>query len=223
MLVVCVLCHNLQDQLVLCIAENCKGEEVVSATSLANSVCSSAGVPSPYWRIPSSVSDSLDYAATAIPTSDASSEAIATSSAVAEESSAVEESSTVAEASSEQPQETGSSIVPESSVTDAPETSTTNGDLGFTQYPSVAKTASYNGFADPIYDSVPDCAKDCLKQSTSNTHVLTGTPVVCVLCHNLVVQLVNVLLNNVKVKKLFLPPAWLVPCVLLLVFGNHTG
>ena len=153
----------------LCIAENCKGEEVVSATSLANSVCSSAGVPSPYWRIPSSVSDSLDYAATAIPTSDASSEAIATSSAVAEESSAVEESSTVAEASSEQPQETGSSIVPESSVTDAPETSTTNGDLGFTQYPSVAKTASYNGFADPIYDSVPDCAKDCLKQSTSNT------------------------------------------------------
>ena len=33
----------------------------------------------------------------------------------------------------------------------------------------VPKTASINGFADPIYDLLPDCAKECVKFSTSNT------------------------------------------------------
>ena len=39
----------------------------------------------------------------------------------------------------------------------------------YTQYPSVPHTASINGFADRIYDQVPSCAQECLKQSTSNT------------------------------------------------------
>ncbi|CAH6722413.1 GPI-anchored hemophore Pga7p [[Candida] jaroonii] len=36
-------------------------------------------------------------------------------------------------------------------------------------YPQVPKTASINGFADPIYDDLPECAKDCVKVSTGNT------------------------------------------------------
>ena len=37
-------------------------------------------------------------------------------------------------------------------------------------YPSVAKTASINGFADRIVDTVPECAKSCLEsQGTGNT------------------------------------------------------
>ncbi|KAI5959403.1 uncharacterized protein KGF55_005380 [Candida pseudojiufengensis] len=36
-------------------------------------------------------------------------------------------------------------------------------------YPQIPKTASINGFADPIIDVLPDCAKDCVKFSTSNT------------------------------------------------------
>lgn len=36
-------------------------------------------------------------------------------------------------------------------------------------YPSVKKTASINGFADPLYDKLPKCAEECVKQSTGNT------------------------------------------------------
>ncbi|RCK59168.1 putative GPI-anchored protein 7 [Candida viswanathii] len=36
-------------------------------------------------------------------------------------------------------------------------------------YPKIPKTASINGFADPIYDLMPTCAQSCLKFSTSNT------------------------------------------------------
>ncbi|CAX41906.1 cell surface antigen, putative [Candida dubliniensis CD36] len=43
------------------------------------------------------------------------------------------------------------------------------GDNPYTVFPSVAKTASINGFADRIYDQLPECAKECVKQSTSNT------------------------------------------------------
>ncbi|CCG23881.1 Frp1 ferric reductase [Candida orthopsilosis Co 90-125] len=39
----------------------------------------------------------------------------------------------------------------------------------YATYPQVPKTASYNGFADPIIDVLPDCAKDCVKYSTKNT------------------------------------------------------
>lgn len=36
-------------------------------------------------------------------------------------------------------------------------------------YPSVPKTASVNGFADPILPNLPACALDCVKLSTKNT------------------------------------------------------
>ncbi|CAN6626614.1 hypothetical protein TRVA0_011S00210 [Trichomonascus vanleenenianus] len=36
-------------------------------------------------------------------------------------------------------------------------------------YPSVKQTASINGFADPIYNKLPDCAQDCVKFNTNNT------------------------------------------------------
>ncbi|EDK46425.1 GPI-anchored hemophore rbt5 [Lodderomyces elongisporus] len=46
-----------------CIANNCKGTPVQTATSLASSICSSAGVWSPYWMIPPTVKTKLDSAA----------------------------------------------------------------------------------------------------------------------------------------------------------------
>lgn len=46
-----------------CIAELCRGFDVVSATSLAISLCSSAGVWEPYWIIDESISTSLSIAA----------------------------------------------------------------------------------------------------------------------------------------------------------------
>ncbi|ODV80424.1 CFEM-domain-containing protein, partial [Suhomyces tanzawaensis NRRL Y-17324] len=46
-----------------CIASSCKGNNVKSATSLASSLCSSAGVPSPYWFVPASVATALSTAA----------------------------------------------------------------------------------------------------------------------------------------------------------------
>lgn len=36
-------------------------------------------------------------------------------------------------------------------------------------YPSVPKTATINGFADPVFDSLPECAQPCVKESTSST------------------------------------------------------
>mgnify|MGYP001025419502 FL=1 len=56
------------------------------------------------------------------------------------------------------------SIFSAAGVTAIPE-----GDNPYTIFPSVAKTASINGFADRIYDQLPECAKECVKQSTSNT------------------------------------------------------
>ncbi|KAK6458487.1 uncharacterized protein RJT20DRAFT_32183 [Scheffersomyces xylosifermentans] len=46
---------------------------------------------------------------------------------------------------------------------------TTPANNPYTQYPSVAKTASINGFADRIYADLPACAKECVKQDTGNT------------------------------------------------------
>jgi len=39
----------------------------------------------------------------------------------------------------------------------------------YATYPKIPKTASINGFADPIVDLLPDCAKECVKFSTKNT------------------------------------------------------
>lgn len=36
-------------------------------------------------------------------------------------------------------------------------------------YPSVPKTATINGFGDPVFDSLPACAQPCVRESTSST------------------------------------------------------
>lgn len=46
-----------------CIAEKCQGDDVKSATSLAQSACKSAGVWEPYFIVGDAVSASLDAAA----------------------------------------------------------------------------------------------------------------------------------------------------------------
>lgn len=46
-----------------CVASACEGSNVAVMTNLATSICSSAGVPSPYWFIPASASSALVEAA----------------------------------------------------------------------------------------------------------------------------------------------------------------
>lgn len=41
--------------------------------------------------------------------------------------------------------------------------------VNYATYPKVPKTATINGFADPILDFLPECAKECVKFSTGNT------------------------------------------------------
>ncbi|KAL1569960.1 CSA1 [Candida albicans] len=161
-----------------CIAEKCKGQEVVSATSLGSSICSVAGVWDPYWMLPANVQSSLNAAATAVASS--SEQPFETSSEAAESSQSVE-SSQPAETSSSEPAETSSETSSEqpassepaetsseesSTITSAPSTPEDN---PYTIYPSVAKTASINGFADRIYDQLPECAKPCMFQNTGVT------------------------------------------------------
>ncbi len=119
-----------------CIAESCKGSDVSDAAGLATSICSSAGVPSPYWYIPASDSAALSSAAEATATEDASSSAAETSAAEtsAAETSAPEtsapaetsapETSAPAQTSAPEtsaPAESASAPVESASATDAPE------------------------------------------------------------------------------------------------------
>ena len=163
-----------------CIAEKCKGQEVVSATSLGSSICSVAGVWDPYWMLPANVQSSLNAAATAVASS--SEQPVETSSEAAESSQHPAESSSQqpSETASQQPSETASQEPSESSSVQPAETSaeesstitsapSTPEDNPYTIYPSVAKTASINGFADRIYDQLPECAKPCMFQNTGVT------------------------------------------------------
>ncbi|EGW30640.1 uncharacterized protein SPAPADRAFT_62500 [Spathaspora passalidarum NRRL Y-27907] len=45
----------------------------------------------------------------------------------------------------------------------------TAADNPYATYPSVAKTATINGFADKIYDQLAPCARECVKQDTGST------------------------------------------------------
>ncbi|KAG7664402.1 uncharacterized protein J8A68_002075 [[Candida] subhashii] len=62
-----------------CIASECRGNDVVNATSLAVSACSAAGMYEPYWNMPSKARKSLEAAATMSP--DGSATPTATSTA----------------------------------------------------------------------------------------------------------------------------------------------
>ena len=96
-----------------CIAEKCKGQDVVAATSLGTSICSVAGVWDPYWMVPANVQSSLSAAATAVASS--SEQPVETSSEPAESSQSVE-SSQPAETSSSEPAETSSETSSEQPV-----------------------------------------------------------------------------------------------------------
>ncbi|KAK6199611.1 uncharacterized protein RJT21DRAFT_71870, partial [Scheffersomyces amazonensis] len=158
-----------------CIAENCKGSNVVSATSLATSICSSAGVWEPYWMIPASISSSLSVAAadTAVAETSSDPEPTSESSSTALEDVSSTSSTSIPENTSETSDEANSETAStenqndKSSITEAP--STTSTDNPYATYPTVAKTASINGFADKIYDDLPECAKPCMFQNTGVT------------------------------------------------------
>lgn len=107
----CVM-QNWSGEVADCIAENCKGKEVEIATSLATSLCSNAGVWSPYWMIPSSASEALAKAAEATTTADASS--LSTSEAKASSSS-----TSVTATSSSAPEQLSSANNQDSKVTSA--------------------------------------------------------------------------------------------------------
>lgn len=51
----------------------------------------------------------------------------------------------------------------------APATTTFGTDDNWSTYPEVPKTASINGFADPIYTYLPECAKSCVAEDTDST------------------------------------------------------
>ncbi|CUM56031.1 unnamed protein product [Debaryomyces tyrocola] len=142
-----------------CIAENCQGDNVVTATSLATSICSSAGVPSPFWFIPASASADLLEAAEATITDDASSSAAETT----EPASSVPATS---EPASSEPV-TSEPASSEPATTDAPTSDTAENP--YATFPTVVRTASINGFADKIYSQLPECAKPCVEEDTGST------------------------------------------------------
>ena len=87
-----------------------------------------------------------------------SSQPAETSSSEPAETSSSEPAETSSETSSEQPassEPAETSSEESSTITSAPSTPEDN---PYTIYPSVAKTASINGFADRIYDQLPECA-----------------------------------------------------------------
>ena len=100
---------------------------------------------------------------------------------------------------------------------------TSDGTNAYTAYPSVAKTASINGFADKIYDQLPECAKECVKQSTSNTPCpYWDTGCLCVM-PQFGGAIGDCVAKTVREKKLILLNLWPLPFVHLPVSGNHTG
>lgn len=107
----CVM-QNWAGEVADCIAENCKGKEVETATNLATSLCSSAGVWSPYWMIPSSASEALAKAAKATTTAEASSSSTS-------EAKAPSSSTSVAATSSSAPEQLSSTDNQGSKVTSA--------------------------------------------------------------------------------------------------------
>ncbi|CAH6722417.1 hypothetical protein CLIB1444_09S03114 [[Candida] jaroonii] len=60
----CVM-QNWGGKVADCVASACRGDNVKSVTSLATSLCSSVGAPSPYWFIPATASEALVVAVTA--------------------------------------------------------------------------------------------------------------------------------------------------------------
>lgn len=74
-------------------------------------------------------------------------------------------------------------------------------------YPTIAHTASINGFADKIYDRLPNVLSHVFSKTLVTHHVHTGTQTVFALCQTGVVKVPNVLLKTVKAVMFQLLPA----------------
>ncbi|KAK7679506.1 hypothetical protein QCA50_017407 [Cerrena zonata] len=113
----CVM-ESFNDAQVSCLVDACSGTDINSFTSLATSLCSSAGVGSPYWYIASSDSSLLASAAakTTVDSESSATSAAASAAASAEATQAV--SSTEAEAASSAPPVTSSSVAETSAPAD---------------------------------------------------------------------------------------------------------
>lgn len=87
------------DEVAECVASACSGTEIELMTSLATSICSSAGVPSPYWYLGSDAANDLAAAATKVVTT-----------TIAKITSLTSSSEDISETSQAIPSATGSSI-----------------------------------------------------------------------------------------------------------------
>ncbi|CAI5760128.1 unnamed protein product [Candida verbasci] len=134
-----------------CVAESCRGQDVNDVRSLATSQCSRAGVWDPYWML-NADDDALLSSAAAQTTESSSSSSlssISSSSSLPQETEGSESSEIQPSNSSSQPTTTDLPISSSSSSTTA-----------------IARTATINGFADRVYDNMPECAKSCLDVDT---------------------------------------------------------
>ncbi|KAM9918512.1 hypothetical protein OXX59_008606, partial [Metschnikowia pulcherrima] len=148
-----------------CVVENCAGSDVASFTSAAVSACSSYGVSSPYWKVNAAASS--DLAAAAAETTTASSSVASSSSAASSVASSVEVVVSETSSASSAASENASSSMPYSpAITGGSSSSSTQTTATTT---AVARTATINGFADAVYDYIPECAKACVAQDTSST------------------------------------------------------
>ncbi|KAI5955360.1 hypothetical protein KGF54_001921 [Candida jiufengensis] len=116
-----------------CVAEKCKGQDVINVEILATSICSSAGVWEPYWMIPASASSALDAAATVqaetTPTSTAevSSETTSADQTTPSTTQAPETTaSSIAQETSSAANEESTSVAQESSAAESSETQTSS-------------------------------------------------------------------------------------------------
>ncbi|KAF3985791.1 hypothetical protein FT663_03647 [Candidozyma haemuli var. vulneris] len=140
-----------------CIANNCKGKDVDLATSLAISQCSVVGVWEPYFIVADKYTTMLQSAA-------AETE-VETTSSVAEPTPSEEQPSQAEPTASDAPSSAESSSP---AITSSPAVSSEEATSSSTSSVFV-RSASINGFADPIYGEMPECAKSCVSQSTSST------------------------------------------------------
>uniref|UniRef100_A0A060TD41 ARAD1D04180p n=1 Tax=Blastobotrys adeninivorans TaxID=409370 RepID=A0A060TD41_BLAAD len=157
-----------------CVASACQGNDVAVFTNAATSVCSSAGVNSPYWYIPSSASGALAAAATA--TSEAPKTNPETPSAVASATTAAVASSTAASevVSSSAPAESSTA---RSSTVDAVESSAVGTSVTES---SAASSASSSSTA--VVQSSSSNSTTATIQQTNNGALLYSSVSVASLC-----------------------------------------
>lgn len=168
-----------------CIAENCRGSEVETVTSLASSACSVAGVPSPYWFLGGAQMQALASAAAytavssvqsiaTISVSESSATSIADiSSDVASSAAALSAASISASVSASVYSSLGFSAVPPISTPGANSSAASSS-------PSVTGSAIIDPI-DPIA-SVGSVGSSSTNATVSNT--VTNVETVCPVCTN---------------------------------------